>query len=291
MVIKLKKNHLFLFLLSLIVLSFLITLKSEDIIKMTSENSELTLPIVMYHQVTEKETRKGKYVIMTDELENDINYLKKCGYSFVTVNDLIAYVNGKTTLPKKIVMITFDDGFESTYRLVWPLLKEKKCKAVVSPVGIFTDEYSKNGDKNINYAYMTWSELGVIEKSEEFEVQNHSFNMHKDSKDDRKGLSRMNGESEEAYSDALKEDLLKMQKLLKENSDINPSAIIYPYGIYSKSTLSVIRELGFNCSMVCEERINKIEFGDKESLYNLGRFNRPSGVSSKDFFKRLGINS
>ncbi|MCI6770507.1 MAG: polysaccharide deacetylase, partial [Oscillospiraceae bacterium] len=55
----------------------------------------------------------------------------------------------------------------------------------------------------------------------------------------------------------------------------------------SKPTLEVVKEIGFRCSMVCEERINRIEPGNPDSLYNLGRFNRPSGKPTESFFARL----
>lgn len=288
MVIRIRKIHFVAVLLVAILISGIFTLKTEKVVELASSN-QTSLPIVMYHHVTEKDSRKGTYVVKVSELKKDLDYIKKAGYTCVTVNDLIDYINGRKNLPKKIIMITFDDGFESIYQLVWPLLKERNMKAVVSPIGSVAEEYTENGDRNVNYAYMSWDELRELSQSDEFEVQSHTFDMHKVNDGARKGLSRMKGESEEAYREALTKDLTKMQKLLHSKSGVDAKAIVFPYGLYSEATADIIKKLGFKCSMVCEERINKLTVGDEDCLFNLGRFNRPSGVSSEKFFEKVFI--
>ncbi|MGN1419844.1 MAG: polysaccharide deacetylase family protein [Acutalibacteraceae bacterium] len=288
MIIRINKLHVLALAVIAVFVSFFFALRAEQKSEAVISQSR-SLPVVMYHHVTQNSRRAGKYVVLQSELESDFDYIKKCGYTCVTVSDLIEYANGKKDLPEKIVMITFDDGFESTYELAWPLLKERNMKAVVSPVGTVTQTYTDNGDKNVNYAYMTWSELSELDKSDEFEVQNHSYDMHYSEKGKRKGLSRMSGESEDAYRDALTNDLGTMQKLLKKNSGIEATAAVYPFGVYSSSTLEIVKELDFQCSMTCEERINSISSSDPNSLFELGRFNRPSSVGTKQFFEKLGI--
>ncbi|MCM1363826.1 MAG: polysaccharide deacetylase family protein [Faecalibacterium sp.] len=287
MIIRIRKIHLLVVVTVIICISFVMAVRAEPKTTFTSSSGGINLPVVMYHHVTEKESRAGRYVIKTSELKSDLDYIAKCGYTTVDVQDLIDFSNGKIDLPDKIIMITFDDGFQSVYKLAWPLLKEKKMKAVLSPVGVITELYTQNGDTNINYAYMTWDELREINMSDEFEVQNHSYDMHHSEKGERKGISRLNGESEKEYTEKLTADLTKMQTLLKNNSGITATAAVYPYGSYSSSTLSIVKSLGFKCTMLCEERINVIKKGNKDCLFNLGRFNRPSGKSSEAFFEKL----
>lgn len=286
MVLKINRFHVFIVLTVLLSVLLIFAVRSETARKEVADTG-LSLPVVMYHHVTTNEKRAGKYVVMQSELARDLDYIRSMGYETVNVQDLIDYVDGKKQLPEKVILITFDDGFESTYKLAWPLFTERKMKAVVSPVGSVVQLYTLNGDRNVNYAYMSWDELAEIDKSEEFEVQNHTYDMHYNESGKRHGLSRMNGESEDEYKTALREDLQKMQLSLKKNSGISAVAAVYPYGLYSKQTLEVVKELGFRCSMVCEERINRIQPGNPQSLYNLGRFNRPSGKSTESFFSRL----
>lgn len=287
MIIRIRRFHIVLVLAVLTAVSFVFAMKAEKAQTAAIENGTRQLPIVMYHHITEKPNRKGAYVLMKDELKNDLDYIKKCGYTCVTVKDLVEFCSGEITLPEKIIMITFDDGFDSVYDLAWPLLKERNMKAVVAAVGSITQTYDDNQDTNVNYAYMTWERLREIDESEEFEVQNHSYDMHSLNK--RKGLSKMKGESDEQYERALVYDLKKMQNELKEKSGIDALACVYPYGAYSKNTLAIVKNLGFKCTLTCEQRVNTVSSLDKESLFNLGRYNRPSDTDTKKFFSAMGV--
>lgn len=287
MIIRLRKVHAVILLFIMVIISFVFAVKSENAQLTSAMGESRQLPVVMYHHITTSEKRSGRYVIMKSELESDLDYIKKCGYTCVTVSDLVSFTEGKTNLPEKIIMITFDDGFDSVYDLAWGLLKEKGMKAVVAAVGSIAQTYQDNRDTNVKYAYMSWERLREINDSDQFEVQNHSYDMHKLGK--RKGLSKMREESEENYSKALTSDVERMQSELMEKSGINALALVYPYGAYSKSTLSLAKKMGFKCTMTCEEKVNTVFSLNKDSLYNLGRYNRASGKNTQEFFEAMGV--
>ena len=184
-------------------------------------------------------------------------------------------------------MITFDDGFESFYILACPLLKERNMKSVVSVIGKITEKYSETEDHNINYSNLNFNQISELSSSGLVEIQNHSYDMHISAQGQRKGISKLDIETYDEYKKNLSNDLLTLQKILKLNCGITPQCVTYPYGAYSDETLEIIKKLGFKSTMLCEERINTIVQGDENSLYNLGRYNRPSGVSTEEFFSRI----
>lgn len=291
MIIRIKKIHIFLGAFIVAALCFVITVINEPISKNVSAEIEVKVPIVMYHHITENKAKTGKYVIHTEELENDMKYLSSKGYTAVFVADLINYVSGKISLPDKVIMITFDDGFKSVYKLAMPILEKYNMKAVLAVVGSITQEYTDNNNTNINYSYLTWSELSELNQSGIFEIQNHTYNMHTLllCNNGRNGISKKKGESDIEYKNVIVADLQKMQNELYEKSGIVATAIAYPYGAYSKETLNIIKELGFKSNFLCEEKIPTIIRGDENSLYNLGRFNRASGIKTEDFFKEMNV--
>lgn len=291
MIIRLGKFEAVIICTVIIVISFLFALGSEKKATTVSASTEyVSLPIIMYHHITSDKAKTGSYTVHVSELESDIDYLKEKGYNTVTVSDLVDYVESDTSLPENPIMITFDDGFESFYSLAYPLLCEKKMKSVVSVIGKVTEKYSENEDHNINYSNLTFEQISELNKSGYVEIQNHSYDMHLSTSGGRIGISKKNKESKEDYTKALTEDLLTVQKLLKLKCGITPTCVVYPYGAYSKETLPIIKKLGFESTMLCEEKINKIVKNDPDSLYNLGRYNRESGISSEEFFNRI-INS
>ena len=53
-----------------------------------------------------------------------------------------------------------------------------------------------------------------------------------------------------------------------------------------KSKLDIIKELGFKASLSCEQGINKLT-KNPNSLYLLKRYNRPSYISTYNFFQKI----
>lgn len=288
MVIRLGKFEATIALTLIIAISFISAVRYENrSVDVLSARQQLTLPVIMYHHITENRNKTGKYTVLTDEFKADLEYIKEKGYEAVTVNELISFVKQGEPLPDKPIMITFDDGFESFYSLAFPILKEYGMKAVVSVIGSVTEKYSQINDHNINYSNLTFDEIKELDGSGLVEIQNHSYDMHKNDQGQRKGMSKNKKESESDYALALKNDLEKMQKTLWDNCQIKSTAVVYPYGAYSKETLGIVKASGFECTMLCEERINTLTQGDTECLYGLGRFNRESGIATEDFFERI----
>lgn len=244
-----------------------------------------SLPIIMYHQITNKGSNLNKYAITPEQFENDLKYLQNEGFETINMTDLLSHIYDKTPLPEKPIIITFDDGYESFYEYIYPMLKKYNMKAVVSIVGSFTDEFSKNEDHNINYSYLTWKQINEMQNSGYVEIQNHTYDLHKIEKG-RKGVSKKNEESLNQYEEFLKSDILKLQEEILMYTGHKPNTMTYPFGHFSKETKNIIKDMGFLAILTCAEKLNYIK-SDTEWLYSLGRFNRPYGVSTESFFNKI----
>ena len=248
------------------------------------------LPIIMYHHIMNKQSRLGQFIISEQQFENDLIYLKENGYQTISMAQLLDYVNEGTPLPEKPVMLTFDDGHESFHTYAYPLLQKYQMCAVLSIVGEYTDQYSEGDDHNPSYAYLTWDEIAEMTKSGLVEIGNHTYGLHTDD-NDRRGCRIKSGESEEEYRAMLRSDLQQVQDKVKEYTGTAPVIFTYPFGHMCIQARSVIKEMGFQAAFSCEERRNKLtRDGDHDWLFDLGRYNRPSGKSSEAFFKKpLGL--
>lgn len=245
------------------------------------------IPVVMYHSVLKDEARHGKYVVSPAELENDLLYLKKHGYTTVLIQDLIDYTQGGS-LPEKPILLTFDDGYYNNYLYAFPLAQKYQCKFVISPIGRYADAFSETGETNAYYTHATWDHLKEMADSGLVEVQNHSYNLHA-SKGGRLGASQKSGETDAQYEALLTEDLTKAQKAFEEHLGKAPEAFVYPFGAVSRTTPAIIRKLGFTATLTCREKTAKIT-RDPASLYGIGRYLRPSGMSTAEFFeKKMGL--
>lgn len=236
------------------------------------ENS-VKLPILMYHQISEKPQKWGKYVVSPTELERDIKLILERGFTPITVSDLIAYSNGETSLPSKPIMITFDDGNRSDYVYAFPLAKKYGVKMVSSPVGAYSEQYSNLDDHNVDYAHLTWDEMREMQDSGLFEFQNHSYNLHQFDVN-RKGCLKKKNESESDYQKLILEDFKKSQQLFIDHQLSAPVCFTYPFGSTNDILLQYVKQSGFAATLGTYEHVNVLS-GDAEELYDLGRFNRP----------------
>ena len=246
------------------------------------------VPVVMYHALLQDEKRHGKYVISPAEFETDLIWLEKHGYTTILVSDLIVYTQG-FPLPEKPILLTFDDGYYNNYLYAFEIAKKHGAKFVISPVASLSDQYTQTGETNGYYTHCLWSQLKEMADSGLVEVQNHSYDLHK-SKGGSLGAAKRSGETAEQYRARLSEDLTRAQQRIETETGTLPTAFVYPFGAVSKETPKIVRELGFACTLTCAQQISSVS-RDPESLYDLGRFVRPSGGTSKDFFeKKMGLS-
>ena len=95
-----------------------------------SQDIKYSLPVLLYHRIINDKSVKGKHKIYVTEkdFEKQLLYLKNNGYQTITFYDL--QDNPTMDLTKKVI-ITFDDGYEDNYTLLFPLLKKYNFKAVI----------------------------------------------------------------------------------------------------------------------------------------------------------------
>ncbi|MCL2383524.1 MAG: polysaccharide deacetylase family protein [Oscillospiraceae bacterium] len=282
-VIKLNYRLTIASLVLMIMIITIATLTSVRASEPMEEEKGIRIPIIMYHSILK--SRTGKYIVSPAQLEEDLRYIKEKGYETIVMADLIAYVHEGRELPEKPIILTFDDGFYNNAHYLIPLLEKYNMRAVISVVGKYTDDFSEANDMNINYAHFRWEDIKRLIPEGVVEFQNHSYNLHR-IENGQKGARRKRGESVEDYGKRLEADLLKLQRLFKENTGFTPTTFTFPYGAYSKESTEILRELGFKASLICESGVNYIT-RDENSLFSLKRFNRSGGTTTERFFKGI----
>ncbi len=248
-----------------------------------NKEKSVFLPVIMYHSVFSGTPEE--YIVTPVQFENDLSWLAENGYTSVTVQQLMDYVQNKGNLPEKSVMITFDDGCYNNLSDVLPLLEKYDMHAVVSVVGQYTDVTAVNDPHIPAYSYLTWDDINRLIASGRVEIGNHTYNMHS-FKGDRKGCSKNPSESEEEYHTVLTEDLSRLQSEIYEHTNTLSVVFAYPFGYISKESLPVIRELGFTVTLTCSERPNYIT-RNPECLYGINRYNRSGFYSTEEFMNKI----
>ncbi len=283
-IIKLKTLIAYIAAIAIIITSVGLYFIFGDNSVFTSGDKGIEVPIIMYHSVLKNEKKLGKFVISPDQFEEDLKYIKENGYETVFMSEIIDHVHNGSPLPKKPIVLTFDDGYYNNYIYIYPLLKKYNCKAVISIVGAYTDLYTQSPDENADYSHLSWDNVNELMDSGLVEFQNHSYNMHSTDKG-RNGSKKKSGESMSDYEKALSDDLILLQNEFIEHTGYAPRVYTYPFGSVSDASFDIIKTLGFKASLSCENKTNYIKQGDENGLYLMNRFIRTNKKSLESILK------
>lgn len=253
-----------------------------------SERKGVSLPVLMYHDVSRDPASWGPYVVSEAELESDLRWLREHGYETVSVQNLLDWEAGSFVMPEKPCMITFDDGACSTAAYAEPLLERYGFRAAAAVIGSVCTQFSENGEADPELSNLSWEAVRDLAGRGTIEVICHSWDMHRLAP--RKGCGRMTGESEAGYRAALEADLRRFLAESKAQGVALSPAIAYPYGAYSRTALETACALGLPVGFTCDERVNRLTRADGE-LRRLGRFNRPHGAAGEKIFRIWEENS
>jgi peptidoglycan/xylan/chitin deacetylase (PgdA/CDA1 family) len=241
----------------------------------------VSLPVIMYHSVCN--VSEGRYIVPPALLENDLKYLVKTGYLPVTFSQVRDYVAGRGVLPRKPVMLTFDDGHYNFYDTVAPLLQKYGFSATVSVVKAYAVKEDREEKRSVCYSYMNAAEIGELVKNPRIEVQNHSDKLHTGA-----GAVKRRGESSARYIQRIKADILSCDAYLRE-AGATPSVFVLPFGKFSKDTALAVKAAGYQGMMTCEEKSNTLKIGDTQGLFRLKRYNRPGGKGAARYFQEIKV--
>lgn len=173
------------------------------------------LYILMYHHIVPDGTPCNEWTVTESHFRDDMKWLADHGYHSIFPSQL---VSGET-LPKKPVLVTFDDGYASNYQLALPILQEFQTKAVISIITRRIEEEKPD--------FLTWDMCRDLSRSGLVEFGSHTHDSHSAQ---TRGILRLEGESREAYEQRIFPDIETSIRLIRENLGTEPVFFAYPHG-------------------------------------------------------------
>ncbi len=246
-------------------------------------NDTVSVPIIMYHQISNNSNILGDYVITPELLEMDFDYLKKNGFTPVSFKQLKNFTEQGVALPKNPIVITFDDGERTFLTKVVPLLEKYGFSANVNIIGSLVKLYTESGETDDRYAYLNEDDVKALCENPLVELGCHTYDLH--SLSNRRGMGQMQYEKDVLYQKVITEDIQLFNTYFKKITGKETNILAYPYGIKNNKLEEMVSDMGFSVTLTCREGVNELSHGS--SLLNLGRFNRPYSETTEDFFNRI----
>lgn len=199
-----------------------------------------------------------------ERLVAHFNWLRDNGYTPVSWQQVKDARAGKTALPDKPVLLTFDDGYISFYTTTYPILKAFNYPAVYALV---TSWMETPADGQIKYgsitlprsAFITWEQVREMQASGLIEIASHTHDLHHGVQGNPGGSQfaavfpghYRDGryETPEAYRERIRKDLKASHDIITRRTGIKPDVLVWPYGQFNQTAVEIGRSLGFQSDL------------------------------------------
>lgn len=220
------------------------------------------IPILMYHRIAD--VPGDRNALPLNKFCEQMDYLNNNRFTTITMEMLYDfYANGKK-LPKKSVLLTFDDGYMDNFTAALPILKERNMTAAVFPISNWIGKENKWEDFNKEQTVtMDWNQLKAWQDAGmeiASHTSNHPFLGH-------------------TPIEQTKLELTESKEQLEKNLQCKIDFLCYPYGSFNVHTCDVAKAAGYKGAFAIFDRVPLWHI----NLFALPRIPIPSRQSMLEF--------
>ena len=194
----------------------------------------------MYHQVSPKPTAAfARYTVTVKAFAAQMRWLAVARYTPLTMASLVATWRDQRALPRRPVVITFDDGFRDCMDHAVPILREHGFSAVFFLVAGLMGRTSRwmLRTSGIEFPLMDWASARTLE-SQGIECAAHSMT-HPALADQPASVSRA--------------ELVECRQVLEDRLGREVRHLAYPFGSVSPGVRALAAEAGYVAACTTEK--------------------------------------
>jgi biofilm PGA synthesis lipoprotein PgaB len=218
--------------------------------------------VLMYHNVEVRSNHER--IITVNMLDEHLTSLKKNRFQMISMDQYIDFLLYEKPIPDNAVLLTFDDGYETFYTNVFPLLRKHGVTATNFIVVSSIENQSYIGRKKLS-----WNQMREMKKKG-MSFYNHTYGSHAYALVDREGKRRPKPllshriylknfnrmETKQEYEKRIYYDLSRAEIRLRGELGNWRSVLAFPYGAYSRTSLRIAHELGIKVTFTVRRGIN-----------------------------------
>lgn len=200
--------------------------------------------ILMYHIIDKPHSgSESRFCCTVSKFERQMRFLKDSGYRLISLENLVAGLNGNLEIPDNSAVITFDDGFECNYHNALPVLVREKIPAVMfiipGCVGSSNEWMLSRGFPHRKI--VSWSQIRDLSDAG-ICIGSHTQN-HPD--------------LTELSSSAVKDELRISRQRLEDALGKSVDYFAYPYGRYNQVIRDAVKDTGYSAACSTRSGFNR----------------------------------
>jgi len=190
------------------------------------------IPILMYHRIGDE--GNSVWWVHVADFENHLRFLKEQGYESILPADLVAHRRWGKPLPRKPIILTFDDGYQNSLQNAEPLLKRYGFRGVVYLITSKVADRAEDRKSMEGTPTLTWPEVRAMYRRGTLTFGGH-------------GQTHANlRASTDPYP-----ELRGCYKDIRKKGGFTPAGFCYPNGEYRRQTLPRVKKAGFTTAVTC----------------------------------------
>ncbi len=183
--------------------------------------------IVLYHHVATDTPPSTS--LSPAQFRSHLEFIRDNAIDVIPLDELLKAIETGIELPEKTIAITFDDGYLSIFTEAFPMLTEFGFP--------FTVFISTGPIDRAQPNYMTWDQIRTMSDADVI-IANHMV-------EHPYMLDRQPEQTDELWLLNLKEELLRAQLTINNETGQDHKLFAYPYGEYDDRIKQMVTELGF----------------------------------------------
>jgi peptidoglycan/xylan/chitin deacetylase (PgdA/CDA1 family) len=196
------------------------------------------VPILMYHQVAPLAPAAfGKYSVTPRAFAAQMRWLAMAGYTPVDLDALLSHRGSGAPLPRRPIVITFDDGFQECADHAAPILQSFGFTATFYLVAGLMGQPSRwlLGERGVEFPLMDWNTARKL-YSAGFTCGAHTVTHPR--------LAQL-------PAAACREELRRSREMIEERLGCEVAHLAYPFGSYDERVREIAAETGYRsaCSV------------------------------------------
>jgi peptidoglycan/xylan/chitin deacetylase (PgdA/CDA1 family) len=227
-----KRRLIFTIVISLMLLTFGIS----------QEQSE-GVPVLIYHNIMAGSEEPGETVISLEKFKQQMAYLYENGYAAISADDLVRYMKGGV-VPKKAVVLTFDDGWQNVTTIV-PILKGYHFKASF---------FILAGREIHRPPYMSWADVSAIAKDPDFQICSHTMTHPWDVHSNL--VTWIAGKTVGKDASDVRYELEESKKVIEQALHQKIRYLAWPMGWYNEELIGMAKNAGYDALFTVEDGPN-----------------------------------
>lgn len=218
--------------------------------------------ILLYHSIDKNDV----FLTLNPEIfERQMKYLKSKKYKVIKLKELADDIKNKKAIERKTVILTFDDGFLSHYKTVFPILKKYNFPATFFvSTGCLSGEM--NNCENNPQPTLGCKELKDMSQSPLIDIEPHGVT---------------HAELNKIEIEKTKDEIIGSKKEIEEMLNKKCGLFAYPRGKYNDKVIDIIKAAGFDSAVTTA--LGVVNVGD--DLFKLKRNTVDSSCNNMIQFK------